>query len=129
MFSTCLRTIPGPLSVMVTRYRPGLVAFGGAMISSILTSMSGRIDASSQASSALSTASLTVVRSAFRGLSNPRRCRFLAKNSETEMSLCFVAMDSAFACVLFVVFLAAIPPSLAVKTACMQAFWCYLRGG
>ncbi len=81
------------------------------MISSILTSMSGRMDASSQASSALSTASLTVVRSAFLGLSNPRRCLFLAKNSETEMSRCFVAMVSAFAWDLLVFFLA-IPPSL-----------------
>src|SRR6058998_3556881 len=34
----------------------------------------------------LSAASLTQVSSAFRGLSNPRRCRFLVKNSETEMS-------------------------------------------
>src|SRR5262245_27097471 len=42
--------------------------------------------ASSHASSALSTASLTHVRSALRGLSNPRRCRFLVKNSETEIS-------------------------------------------
>ncbi len=129
MFSTCLRTMPGPLSVMVTRYRPGLVAFGGAMISSILTSMSGRMDASSQASSALSTASLTVVRSAFRGLSKPRRCLFLAKNSETEISRCFSAMVSAFACVLFVGFFAGIPPSLAVKTAFLQVIWGCLRGG
>ena len=37
--------------------------------------------ASSQASRELSTASLTVVSSALRGLSNPSRCRFLAKNS------------------------------------------------
>src|SRR5690348_3366235 len=42
--------------------------------------------ASSQASSALSTASLTQVRSALRGLSKPSRCRFLVKNSETEIS-------------------------------------------
>src|SRR5206468_13068394 len=53
---------------------------------STLTATSGRIPASSQASSALSTASLTQVSSAFRGLSNPRRCRFLVKNSETEIS-------------------------------------------
>src|SRR5437867_5568477 len=48
--------------------------------------MSGRIPASSQASSALSTASLTQVSRALRGLSKPRRCRFLVKNSETEIS-------------------------------------------
>src|SRR6476619_6251983 len=51
--------------------------------------------ASSQASSELSTASLTVVRRAFLGLSKPRRCLFFAKNSLTEMSRCFVAIDSA----------------------------------
>src|SRR5215813_9580827 len=59
--------------------------------------MSGRIPASSQASRELSTASLTVVRRALRGLSKPRRWRFLAKNSETEMSRCLAAMDSAVA--------------------------------
>ena len=53
---------------------------------STLTTTSGRIPASSHASSALSTASFTQVRSALRGLSNPRRCRFLVKNSETEIS-------------------------------------------
>src|SRR5262245_20349208 len=42
--------------------------------------------ASSDASRALSTASLTQVRSALRGLSKPSRCRFLVKNSETEIS-------------------------------------------
>src|SRR5438552_8322564 len=42
--------------------------------------------ASSAASSALSTASLTQVRSALRGLSNPSRWRFFVKNSETEIS-------------------------------------------
>src|SRR5258707_7615798 len=47
---------------------------------------SGRIPASSAASSALSTASLTQVRSALRGLSKPSRWRFLVKNSETEIS-------------------------------------------
>ena len=51
-----------------------------------LTVTSGRIPASSQASSALSTASLTQVNSAFRGLSKPSRCRFFVKNSETEIS-------------------------------------------
>ena len=42
--------------------------------------------ASSQASSALSTASFTQVSSALRGLSKPSRWRFLVKNSETEIS-------------------------------------------
>ena len=51
--------------------------------------------ASSHASSELSTASLIVVRRAFDGLSKPSRWRFLTKNSETEISRCFVARDSA----------------------------------
>src|SRR5215469_16057954 len=51
--------------------------------------------ASSHASRELSTASLTAVSRAFRGLSNPRRWRFFAKNSLTEMSRCFSAMLSA----------------------------------
>jgi hypothetical protein len=59
------------------------------------TVTSGRISASSQASSALSTASLTVVSSALRLLSKPSRCRFLAKNSETEISRCFSASSWA----------------------------------
>jgi len=50
--------------------------------------ISGRIPASSQASSELSTASLMVVSSAFDGLSKPSRCRFLVKNSEMEISRC-----------------------------------------
>ena len=49
--------------------------------------------ASSQASRALSTASLTVVSRALRGLSNPSRWRFLAKNSLTEMSRWLAAID------------------------------------
>src|SRR5437660_10448002 len=53
---------------------------------STLTTTSGGIAASSRGSSALSTASLTQVSSACRGLSKPRRCRFLVKNSETEIS-------------------------------------------
>src|SRR5262245_33538258 len=57
--------------------------------------ISGRISASSQASSALSTASFTQVRSAFRGLSKPRRWRFFEKNSETEISLCFAPISTA----------------------------------
>src|SRR5499427_1953997 len=51
--------------------------------------------ASSQASSELSTASLTAVRRAFLGLSKPSRCLFFAKNSLTDMSRCFAAIDSA----------------------------------
>ena len=53
--------------------------------------------ASSQASSELSTASLTVVSSALAGLSKPSRCRFLVKNSLTEISRWRVAIDSAVA--------------------------------
>ena len=51
--------------------------------------------ASSHASRELSTPSLTVVSSAFEGLSNPSRWRFLAKNSETEMSRCRPAISLA----------------------------------
>src|SRR5437667_9698894 len=85
----CWRMMPGPLSVTVIRKRLAWLGGGGASplaAISTLTTTSGRIPASSHASSALSTASLTQVSSAFRGLSNPRRCRFLVKNSETEMS-------------------------------------------
>src|SRR5690606_16485394 len=39
----------------------------------------------------------TVVSRALRGLSNPSRCRFFAKNSLTAISFCFVAIDSAVA--------------------------------
>ena len=58
----------------------------------IATVTSGRIPPSSQASKALSTPSFIVVSSALRGLSNPRRWRFLVKNSEMEISRCFRAM-------------------------------------
>src|SRR6516165_5504752 len=51
--------------------------------------------ASSQASSELSTASLIAVKRAFLGLSKPSRCLFFAKNSLTDMSRCFAAIDSA----------------------------------
>ena len=61
------------------------------------TQISGRMPASSQASSELSTASLTVVSRALRGLSKPSRWRFLAKNSLTEMSRWLAAIDSAVA--------------------------------
>src|SRR2546426_3281288 len=83
--------MPGPLSETVIRKRLAWVGGGGVSplaTASTLTTTSGRILASSQASSALSTPSLTQVSSAFRGLSNPRRCRFLVKNSETEISRC-----------------------------------------
>src|SRR3989442_15370235 len=59
--------------------------------------MSGRMPASSQASSELSTASFTAVRSALEGLSKPSRWRFLVKNSEMEISRCLLAIDSAVA--------------------------------
>lgn len=53
--------------------------------------------ASSHASSELSTASFTLVRSAFLGESKPSRCRFFAKNSLTEISRCPVASFWALA--------------------------------
>ena len=64
---------------------------------SMWTQISGRMPASSQASRALSTASLTVVSRALRGLSKPSRWRFLAKNSLTEMSRWPAAIDWAVA--------------------------------
>src|SRR5262245_33722175 len=82
--------MPGPLSCTLTLKRLLPVA-------STVTQISGTIPASSQASSELSTASLTVVNRALRGLSKPRRCRFLAKNSLTEMSRCLAAIVSAVA--------------------------------
>src|SRR6266545_4560212 len=81
--------MPGPLSVIVTRKRVAWLADGAAPLvdtTSSVTTTSGRMPASSDASSALSTASFTQVRSAFRGLSKPSRWRFLVKNSETEIS-------------------------------------------
>ena len=82
--------MPGPLSITVTRKRVAWLAGGGAVPSldatSSVTTTSGRMPASSAASSALSTASLTQVSSAFLGLSNPSKWRFLVKNSETEIS-------------------------------------------
>src|SRR6267142_507284 len=82
--------MPGPLSMTLTRKRVAWLAGGGASpllgATSRVTTTSGRMPASSEASSALSTASLTQVRSALRGLSKPSRWRFLVKNSETEMS-------------------------------------------
>src|SRR5262245_20698737 len=81
--------IPGPLSVTVIRKRLAWLGGGGGpplATASTLTTTSGRMPASSQASSALWTASFTQVSSALRGLSNPSRCRFLVKNSDTEIS-------------------------------------------
>src|SRR2546425_6021686 len=105
IFGICWRTMPGPLSVTVIRKRLAWVGGGGVSplaTTSTLTTTSGRIPASSQASSALSTPSLTQVSSAFRGLSNPRRCRFLVKNSETEISRCrapnSTAVTAGFGC-------------------------------
>src|SRR4029450_5835682 len=85
----CWRTIPGPLSATVIRKRLGWLAGGaGSPVAAAPTptTTSGRIPASSHASRALSTASLTHVSSALRGLSKPSRWRFLVKNSETEIS-------------------------------------------
>src|SRR6185369_9808733 len=79
-----------PLSSTAMRYR-------FSEISMISTRRVGRMPASSQASRELSTASLTVVRRALAGLSNPSRCLFFVKNSLTEISLCLDAIDSAVA--------------------------------
>ncbi len=78
------RTIPGPLSSTRTRNRSSVISW-------IEMRSSGRMPASSHASRALSTASFTVVRRAFWGLSKPSRWRFLVKNSEMEISRCFAA--------------------------------------
>src|SRR5262245_8428856 len=89
MGGICWRTMPGPLSLTVTRKRVAWLAGGAAPLldaTSRVTTTSGRMPASSAASRALSTASFTQVRSALRGLSKPRRWRFLVKNSETEIS-------------------------------------------
>jgi len=59
------------------------------------TMTSGRMAASSHASSELSTASFTPMMSDFTCESNPRICRFLSKNSETDISFCFFASSSA----------------------------------
>src|SRR5262245_23876586 len=91
--------IPGPLSPTVTRNRVAWLASGVAEdptgTTSSCTVMSGRIPASSQASKALSTASLTQVRRALRGLSKPSKWRFLVKNSETEISRCRAPISTA----------------------------------
>ena len=94
--------MPGPLSSTMTTKRPSPFVrspspFAPRARSRTSIAISGRIPASSQASSELSTASLIVVRSAFDGLSKPRRCRFFVKNSEIEISRCFDAICSAVA--------------------------------
>ena len=89
--------MPGPLSSTTTRNFVGWFGDGAGCTSTISTRSSGRMPASSQASRELSTASFTVVRSALAGLSKPSRCRFLVKNSLTEISRWRVAMDSAVA--------------------------------
>src|SRR5215510_14386321 len=100
MRGMCWRTMPGPLSVTVMR---NLLAWLGATGSpfhttSSVTVTSGRMPASSQASSALSTASFTQVKSDLRGLSKPSRCRFLVKNSETEISRWRAPISTAVTC-------------------------------
>ena len=82
--------MPGPLSCTPTLKRSEPVRW-------MWTQISGRMPASSQASRALSTASLTVVSRALRGLSKPSRWRFLAKNSLTEMSRWLAAIEWAVA--------------------------------
>src|SRR5208337_5238475 len=57
--------------------------------------MSGSTCASSQASSALSTASLIVVMTPRVGESKPKRCLFFSKNSATLMLRCCFASSSA----------------------------------
>jgi len=89
IFGICSRTMPGPLSCTITHMR----------LSSrftISTMSVGRMPASSQASRLLSTASLTVVIRARAAESKPSSCLFLAKNSEMEISRCWVANSSAF---------------------------------
>src|SRR5215831_6285157 len=67
-------------------------------MTSSLTVTSGMMPASSQASSALSTASFTQVRRALRGLSKPSRCRFFVKNSATEISRWRAPISTAVTC-------------------------------
>src|SRR5690554_5534681 len=59
------------------------------------TKMSGSTSASSQASSALSTASLMVVMMPRVGESKPSKCLFFSKNSATLMLRCCLARSSA----------------------------------
>src|SRR5262245_40574269 len=97
--------MPGPLSTTVTRKRVAWLAAGGGdpllTTTSTVTTTSGRMPASSAASRALSTASFTHVRSALRGLSKPRRWRFLVKNSETEISRWRAPISTADTAVVF----------------------------
>src|SRR5690554_19867 len=61
----------------------------------MLMNISGRTSASSQASRALSTASLMVVMMPRVGESKPSRCLFFSKNSATLMLRCCLARSSA----------------------------------
>src|SRR5215472_6121791 len=101
MGGICWRTMPGPLSLTVTRKRVAWLAGGAAPLleaTSTVTVTSGRMPASSQASRALSTASFTQVKSDLRGLSKPSRWRFLVKNSETEISRWRAPISTAVTC-------------------------------
>src|SRR5215510_11386881 len=78
--------------------------------------------ASSDASSALSTASFTHVSSAFLGLSNPSRCRFLVKNSETEISRWRAPISTADTAAAVAVAMSPLIPDLRGK-APLICFW------
>ena len=83
---------PGP--VVLHTYRKPSASFAGLINANPNLR---KMPASSHASSELSTASFTLVRSAFLGESKPSRCRFFAKNSLTEISRCPVASFWALA--------------------------------
>ena len=91
MCGICFLTMPGPLSSMMSLHSPSSWFL-------ISTWISGGMPTSSQASSALSTPSLTLVMSALVELPNPRMCLFRSKNSATEISFCFFARSSAVIC-------------------------------
>ena len=74
--------MPGPLSSVCS----SKISFFESILL-ILTLISGSILASSQASSELSTASLTAVIIERCKESNPRKCLFFSKNS--EIAICF----------------------------------------
>ena len=88
-FGICSFTIPGPLSSTVR------IRFGAGEAVFISIKRSGRIPASSQASSALSTASLIVVIRDRCSESNPSICLFFSKNSAMLIDFCFSASFSA----------------------------------
>ena len=87
-FGICFFTIPGPLSSTMTTY-----LFSPVCLICVITS--GKICISSHASNELSTSSFTVVDNAFIGLSNPSKCLFFKKNSETETCFCSFASSTA----------------------------------